>query len=79
MTKAAKKNLTQYDVLKIASMIEREAVYPRDRRKISAVIYNRLKAKMPLGIDATIQYAVGSWRPLTAADLRSTRRSTRAR
>ncbi len=69
MTKARKKNLTQYDVLKIASMIEREAVYPPDRRKIAAVIYNRLKAKMPLGIDATIQYAVGSWRPLKASDL----------
>jgi len=70
MTKARKKNLTPYDVLKIASMIEREAVYPPDRRKIAAVIYNRLKAKMPLGIDATIQYAVGTWRPLTASDLR---------
>jgi UPF0755 protein len=69
MRKARKKNLTQYDVLKIASMIEREAVYPPDRRKIAAVIYNRLKAKMPLGIDATIQYAVGSWRPLKASDL----------
>ena len=70
MTKAAKKNLTPYDVLKIASMIEREAVYPPDRRKIAAVIYNRLKAKMPLGIDATIQYAAGSWEPLTASDLK---------
>jgi uncharacterized YceG family protein len=69
LTKAKKKNLTPYDVLKIASMIEREAVYPPDRRKIAAVIYNRLKAKMPLGIDATIQYAVGSWEPLKASDL----------
>lgn len=69
MTKAEKKNLTRYDVLKIASLIEREAAFPGDRRKISAVIYNRLKAKMTLGIDATIQYAVGSWDPLTASDL----------
>ena len=66
---AHSKNLTSYDVLKIASMIEREAVYPPDRRKIAAVVYNRLKAKMPLGIDATIQYAVGSWEPLKASDL----------
>jgi UPF0755 protein len=69
MTKAKKKNLTPYDVLKIASLIEREAAFPGDRRKISAVIYNRLKAQMTLGIDATIQYAVGSWEPLTAKDL----------
>jgi UPF0755 protein len=67
---AAKKNLTRYDVLIIASMIEREAAYPADRAKIAAVIYNRLHAGMPLGIDATIQYGVGSWRALTARDLR---------
>ena len=45
-------------------MIEREAAYPADRAKIAAVIYNRLHANMPLGIDATIQYNVGSWRVL---------------
>jgi uncharacterized YceG family protein len=67
---AAKKNLTKYDVLIIASMIEREAAYPADRAKIAAVIYNRLRADMPLGIDATIQYSVGSWRVLNARDLR---------
>ncbi len=69
---AAKKNLTRYDVLIIASMIEREAAYPADRAKIAAVIYNRLHAGMPLGIDATIQYRVGSWRVLNARDLRVT-------
>jgi UPF0755 protein len=69
---AAKKQLTRYDVLIIASMIEREAAYPGDRAKIAAVIYNRLHLGMPLGIDATIQYRVGSWRPLTARDLRVT-------
>jgi UPF0755 protein len=67
---AAKKNLTRYDVLIIASMIEREAAYPADRAKIAAVIYNRLHAGMTLGIDATIQYGVGSWRALTASDLK---------
>ncbi|MDX6537332.1 MAG: hypothetical protein QOD37_1673 [Gaiellales bacterium] len=69
---AARKNLTRYDVLIIASMIEREAAYPADRAKIAAVIYNRLHAGMPLGIDATIQYRVGSWRVLNARDLRVT-------
>jgi uncharacterized YceG family protein len=67
---ARSRRLTAYDVLKIASMIEREAGAPQDRARIAAVIYNRLKRRMPLGIDATIQYAVGAWRPLTAADLR---------
>ena len=77
---AAKKNLTRYDVLIIASMIEREAAYPADRAKIAAVIYNRLHANMPLGIDATIQYRVGSWRVLNGArPARHGRATTRAR
>ena len=55
---ARSKNLTSYDVLTIASMIEKEAVVPAERRLIAAVIYNRLHAKMPLGIDATIRYGL---------------------
>jgi UPF0755 protein len=50
--------VTPYQLLTVASMIEREAQVPGDRAKIAAVIYNRLKAGMPLGIDATIYYAV---------------------
>ena len=67
---ARRKKLTQYDVLIIASMIEREAANAKDRPLISAVIYNRLRQRIPLGIDATIQYRVGSWRALTASDLK---------
>ena len=39
-------------------MVEREAQVPGDRAKIAAVIYNRLREGIPLGIDATIYYAV---------------------
>jgi UPF0755 protein len=56
---AESKNLTPYDVLTIASMIEEEVVVPRERRLVSAVIYNRLREGMPLGIDATIRYGLG--------------------
>ena len=55
---ARSKNLTQYDVLKIASMVEKEAAVPGDRAKIAAVIYNRLHNRMPLGIDATLRYGL---------------------
>jgi UPF0755 protein len=51
-------HVTPYELLTVASMIEREAQVPGDRAKIAAVIYNRLKQGMPLGIDATIYYAV---------------------
>jgi uncharacterized YceG family protein len=56
---ARSKNLTPYDVLIIASMIEKEAAVAKERRLVSAVIYNRLRAGMPLGIDATIRYGRG--------------------
>jgi UPF0755 protein len=61
MRYARSKNLTPYDVLTIASMIEREARVPGDRAKVAAVIYNRLRLGMSLGIDATILYHLGSW------------------
>jgi UPF0755 protein len=55
---ARSKNLTPYDVLIIASMVEKETVVPRERPLVAAVIYNRLKAGMPLQIDATIRYGL---------------------
>ena len=55
---ARSKHLTPFDVLIIASMVEKEAIAPDERPKIAAVIYNRLHARMPLGIDATIRYAL---------------------
>jgi len=70
---ARSKNLTPYDVLKIASMVEREAVVPSERRLVAAVIYNRLHAHMALGIDATIRYGlnVPGTRPLLQSELDS--------
>jgi UPF0755 protein len=69
--KAAKrKNLSRYDVVIIASMVEREAQLDRERPLIAAVIYNRLRDGMPLGIDATIRYAENNWtQPLKVSEL----------
>jgi UPF0755 protein len=55
---ARSKNLTPYDVLTIASMVEGEAQVPSERPLIAAVIYNRLRDHMPLGIDATLRYGL---------------------
>ena len=55
---ARSKNLTPYDVLVIASMVEEETLAPDERPLVAAVIYNRLKIGMPLGIDATVRYGL---------------------
>jgi len=67
---ARRRNLTRYDVLIIASMIERETPSDRERPLIASVIYNRLRIGEPLSIDATIRYAENNWsRPLLRSQL----------
>jgi UPF0755 protein len=56
MSYAKSKNLTVYDVLTIASMIDKEVQIPSERPLVAAVIYNRLHRGMPLGIDATTRF-----------------------
>ncbi|MBX5443000.1 MAG: endolytic transglycosylase MltG [Solirubrobacteraceae bacterium] len=81
MRAAKRRNLTPYDVLIIASMVEREAQVDKERPLIAAVIYNRLREGMPLGIDATTRYELGVWdRPLRVSELeRDTPYNTRTR
>lgn len=70
LKRAKKKNLTDYDVVIIASMIEREVLVAKERKLVSAVIWNRLALDMPLQIDATIEYAIGKRKKaLTLDDL----------
>jgi uncharacterized YceG family protein len=73
LRRARARNLTPYDVLIIASMIERETVAPEERRLVSSVIYNRREKDMPLAIDATLRYGLGipGTRPITKRQLRS--------
>jgi UPF0755 protein len=66
--RARKANLTPYDVVIIASMIDREARLPAERGLVAAVIWNRLRAGMLLQIDATIQYALGKTKPVLTYD-----------
>jgi uncharacterized YceG family protein len=71
MRRARRRNLSAYDVLIIASMVEREARLARERPLIAAVIYNRLKDGIPLGIDATTRYETNNWtRPLRESELK---------
>src|SRR3954467_12008979 len=65
-------NLTPYDVLIIASLVERETAIPSERRLIASVIYNRLHAGMPLQIDATTRFQYNDWtHSITQSQLQS--------
>lgn len=68
MERARAANLTEYDVVIIASMIDREAMVGAERAVVAAVIWNRLRKDMLLQIDATIQYALGETKPLLTYD-----------
>jgi UPF0755 protein len=59
MSYATAANLTLYDVVTIASLIEKETSVASERELVASVIYNRLRAGMPLQIDATVVYALG--------------------
>jgi peptidoglycan lytic transglycosylase G len=71
---AKSKNLTPYDVLIIASIVEKEVIAPEERPLVAAVIYNRLHAGINLGIDATTRYGlhVPGTEPLLESQLNST-------
>jgi UPF0755 protein len=57
----------------VASLVEREAKIDADRPLIASVIYNRLRLKMPLQVDATIEYALPQHKTaLTFSDLKLT-------
>jgi UPF0755 protein len=65
-------HITPYQLLIVASMVEREALLTHDRPKVAAVIYNRLRLGMALGIDATIRYALNDFSgALTEAQLQT--------
>ena len=62
--------MTMHDVLTLASIIEGEAIFDAEREIISSVYHNRLKRRIKLQADPTIQYILaGSPRRLLLKDL----------
>ena len=57
--KAKDKNMSIRDLVNLASLVEKEAVFPEERPVIAGVFLKRLQIKMPLQSDTTIQYILG--------------------
>lgn len=67
---AAERKTTLYELVKLASLVEREARDRGESPTIAGVYANRLRIGMKLDADPTIQYALGDWRELTVEDLK---------
>lgn len=52
-------NKSVLEIITVASIVEREAKTPEDKKKVASVIYNRLKAGMPLQMDSILAYITG--------------------
>ena len=57
--KAKDKNMSIRDLVNLASLVEKEAVFPEERPVIAGVFLKRLQTQMPLQSDTTIQYILG--------------------
>ncbi len=55
-TQAKEMGLSVYDLITLASLVEREVRFPEDRPIVAQVFLKRLKLNMPLQTDATLQY-----------------------
>ncbi|OLP16387.1 aminodeoxychorismate lyase [Leptolyngbya sp. 'hensonii'] len=70
-----KPSLTLLEWVTLASIVEKEAVIPTERPQIAGVFVNRLKLKMPLGADPTVEYGLNVQQtpdqPLTLAQVRT--------
>ena len=55
-SRAKEKNLSLYDLMILASLVEKEVRYPEDRAIVAQVFFKRLQLNMPLQTDASLQY-----------------------
>src|SRR5450830_1181967 len=60
VAQAAKRGLTGDQLLRVASIVEKEAKYDADRPLVASVIFNRLAKKMLLQLDTTLGYVLPS-------------------
>jgi len=71
MARAKELDMTENDVLTLASIIEKEAVFDSERPLISAVYHNRLRKNMKLQADPTVLYGIKrTWKRIRYRDLK---------
>ena len=69
---AARLGYTPYQVVTVASIVEKEGVLTKNMGPVARVVYNRLASDMPLQMDSTVLYALGrDGGTVTSADLRT--------
>lgn len=69
-TAAAALGVTPYQAVAVASIVQKEGVYPQNLAKVARVVYNRLARNMPLQMDSTVLYSEHrDGGPVTGADL----------
>lgn len=69
-TAANERKVPIYDIVRLASIVEREARDRGESARVAGVYQNRLDIEMKLDADPTIQYALGDWRELSLEDLK---------
>jgi UPF0755 protein len=68
---AAAQGLTPYQVITVASVVEKEGYYLKNMPNVARVVYNRLAQGITLDMDSTVLYALGQdGGPVTAQDLK---------
>jgi UPF0755 protein len=55
--RAAALGITPYQAVVVASIVQKEGVYPQNLAKVARVVYNRLRRQMPLQMDSTVLYS----------------------
>lgn len=58
VARAEEQNWSLYEVLTLASVVEREAVHPEEKPTVAAVFRNRVREGIPLQADPTVQFAL---------------------
>lgn len=65
---AKRKNMSVFEVVTLASVVEREVQTPEDMRKVAGIFLRRLEIGMPLQADSTVNYVTGKLTPSISYD-----------